>query len=94
MAAKKTALEHLAQIVAEHPHSPVGTRVPVTVGELRDLSTRIDWLSDMVVSAAALHTGRLSRQESEYVEEELLLVAADLEKSGLRRIPASPKRSA
>lgn len=94
MAGKKAALERLTQLVAEHSHSPAGTRVSVTVGELRDLSARIDWLSDMVVSAAALHTGRLSSQESEYVEEELLLIAAELEKSGPRHIPASSKRSA
>jgi hypothetical protein len=92
--AKRSALDHLDQIVVEHPHSPASTRIPVTLGELRDLKTRIDRLADMVASAAALQAGELSRQEGEYVEEELRVVAADLEKAGQRYIPASSQRGA
>jgi hypothetical protein len=87
----KTAVERLDQIVTEHPHSPGSQRVSLTLGEVRDLKARLDWLADMVVAAAALNSGELSRQEREYVEEELRLVAADLAKSGPRYIPGKFK---
>ena len=45
MAGRKTALERLDQIVAEHPRSPGSLRVPVTLGDLRDLKARLDWLT-------------------------------------------------
>jgi hypothetical protein len=45
MAAKKTALERLDRIVAEHPRSPGSLRVPVTLDDLRDLKARLDWLA-------------------------------------------------
>lgn len=78
MVAKKTALEHLSQIVAEHPHSPASMRVTVTVGELRDLKSRIDLLTDTVVGAAALYAGELDGPEASYVAEGLHLTATEL----------------
>lgn len=45
MAGKKTAVERLDQIVAEHPRSPGSLRVPVTLEDLRDLKARLDWLA-------------------------------------------------
>lgn len=48
----KTALERLDQIVAEHPHSPASTRVSMTLGDLRDLGARIDWLTAECAAAA------------------------------------------
>jgi hypothetical protein len=45
MATKKTAVERLAQIVAEHPRSPASTRVTITLGDARDLKHRLDWLA-------------------------------------------------
>jgi hypothetical protein len=55
MAGKKTALERLAQLVAEHPHSPAGMRVTITLGDARDLKNRLDWLT--AEREAAAETG-------------------------------------
>lgn len=49
----KTALDRLAQILDEHPHSPASTRVSMTLGEARDLKARIDWLTDELHDAKA-----------------------------------------
>lgn len=48
----KSALDRLAQIVAEHPHSPGSTRVTLTLGEVRDLKRRLDWLTAECAAAA------------------------------------------
>lgn len=45
MAAKKSAVERLDQIVAEHPRSPASMRVTITLGDARDLKARLDWLT-------------------------------------------------
>ena len=92
--AAKTTFERLDEIVAAHQRKPANTAAPLNLGELREIAARIRWLTDMVVAAAALHFGELSRQEGEYVEEELRLVAADLAKSGPRHIPRASRRGA
>jgi hypothetical protein len=47
----KSALDRLTQLVAEHPHSPASTRVSLTLGEVRDLKWRLDWLAAECESA-------------------------------------------
>ena len=53
MVGRKTALARLSQLLAEHPHSPGSLRVPVTLGDLRDLHARITWLTDELHDAKA-----------------------------------------
>jgi hypothetical protein len=47
----KTALARLSQLLAEHPHSPGSLRVTVTLGDLRELRDRIEWLTAECESA-------------------------------------------
>jgi hypothetical protein len=51
----KSALDRLDQIIAEHPHSPGSQRVTLTLGEVRDLKSRIDRLT--AEHEAAAETG-------------------------------------
>jgi hypothetical protein len=51
VAGKQSALARLSQLLAEHPHSPGSLRVPVTLGDLRELRDRIDWLTAECESA-------------------------------------------
>jgi hypothetical protein len=83
--AAKTAFEHLDQILAEHPHSPASTRIPVTLGELRDINGRLVMLTDMVVTAAALWFDQIKDQrEADYASECLHETASDLVKTNPR----------
>jgi hypothetical protein len=91
MAAQKSTFERLDEVIAACQRKPASTPAPFNLGEMREIAARIGWLTDMVVSAAALHFGELSRQEREYAEEELQLVAADLAKSGPRHIPRTSR---
>jgi hypothetical protein len=78
----KTALERLAQIVAEHPHSPGSQRVSLTLGEVRDLNARIAMLTDTVVMAAALWFEEIKDpREADYASECLHETATDLVKT-------------
>jgi hypothetical protein len=80
--AKQTAFEHLDQILAEHPHSPASTRIPVTLGELRDINGRLVMLTDMVVTAAALWFEQITdRREADYASECLHETASELVKT-------------
>ena len=82
MPAKKTALDRLDQIAAEHPHSPASTRVTLTLGEVRDLKARNAWLTDTIVMAAELWFEEITDpSERDYASECLHETAADLVKS-------------
>lgn len=82
MAGKKTAIEEVAQILEEHPHSPASTRVSVTLGVLRDIAAKNAMLTDTVVMAAALWFEEIKDQrEADYASECLHETATDLVKT-------------
>lgn len=78
MAAKDT-LNRLDQIAAERQNQRASTPVTLTLGEVRDLSARIAWLTDTVVMAAALWFEEIEDQrEADYASESLHELALDL----------------
>jgi hypothetical protein len=82
MASKMTAVEHLEQIVEEHPHSPGSQRVSLTLGEVRDLKAQIAMLTDTVVMAAALYFEEITdEREAGYASEVLHETAQGLVRS-------------
>lgn len=85
MAGKQTAFEYLDRVLAEHPHSPASTRIPVTLGELRDINGQLVMLTDAVVTAAALWFEQIEDQrEADYASECLHETASDLVKNNPR----------
>jgi hypothetical protein len=73
------ALNHLVKVVQDNAGRTGGTRITLTLAQLRDIDARVSWLTDTVVGAAALHAGEITDEsEAGYAAEELHEVASAL----------------